>query len=385
MSWAPAYGHKRMTRMDDVMAAHIDKDSATGVAWLTIKHGQTTTGAKGVFSTDEVVRISSMTKPVTAVAALILIEECRLRLDEPVDDLLPELANRRVLAKPTGPIEETVPANRPITVRDVLTFTLGLGMDFDFSQPQPVLHAMGELALGAGPPQPQEQPDPDEWMRRLGTLPLARQPGERWLYNTGSDVLGVLIARAAGQPLDAFLNERVFAPLGMVDTGFHVPDDPATRARFHPCYWLDPATGERTVFDPVDGQWARPPAFPLGGSGLVSTLADFASFATALMNGGAPLLSRPTVEAMTTNQLEPHMGGPAGGQGWGFGVGVQLRRTGLARSPGSYGWDGGLGTSWANDPAEGLIAIVLTDQLFTGPFPPPAIIQDFWTCAYTEV
>ena len=179
-----------------------------------------------------------MTKPVTAVAALLLVEECRLRLDDPVDDLLPELADRRVLADPAGPLTETVPAVRPITLRDVLTFRLGLGMDFAASHPQPILAAMAELGVGAGPPAPGHLPPPDEWIARLGTLPLAHQPGERWLYHTGAEVLGVLVSRAAGQPLEAFMQERIFDPLGMRDTGFSVP--PAALDRFGACYGPDP-------------------------------------------------------------------------------------------------------------------------------------------------
>jgi CubicO group peptidase (beta-lactamase class C family) len=175
-----------------------------------------------------------MTKPIVAAGALVLVEECRLRLEDPVDELLPELADRRVLVDQRGPIDgETVPADRPITVEDVLTFRLGLGMDFTAPWPQPLLEAMSELGLAAGPPEPQLPPEPDEWMRRLSTLPLLHQPGERWLYNTGSDVLGVLIGRASGQPLDVYLRERVFDPLGMSDTGFATPTStasaPATR------------------------------------------------------------------------------------------------------------------------------------------------------------
>src|SRR5207247_852888 len=159
--------------------------------------------------------ISSMTKPVTAVAAMILVEECRLRLDEPVDRLLPELAGRRVLQRIDGPLEDTVPAHRPITARDLLTFRLGWGLVMAPPGATPIQRAMDELRLGQGPPSPSTPPEPDEWIRRLGTLPLMHQPGEQWMYTTGSDVLGVLVARASGQPFEAFLRERIFEPLGM--------------------------------------------------------------------------------------------------------------------------------------------------------------------------
>ena len=233
-------------------------------------------------------------------------------------------------------------------------------------------------------------PSPDEWVRRLSTLPLLYQPGERWLYNTGADVLGVLIARAAGQPLEALLRTRVFEPLGMVDTGFstdHVE-------RLGSCYATDPATGERRVYDAPDGQWATPPAFPSGGGGLVSTLDDLHAFGRMLLAGGrlpdgTRLLSRASVEAMTTDHVGAERGAagpsPDGSQGWGFGVSVQVRRRGLGPTVGSYGWAGGLGTSWANDPGKNLVGIVLTTDMFASAFPPPAVIQDFWTCVYAAI
>jgi CubicO group peptidase (beta-lactamase class C family) len=388
----------RLDRLREVMAGHVERDSVGGVAWLVARDddveagfaGTLTRGEPAPVQRDSIFRIASMTKPVTAVAALILLEECRLRLDDPVDDLLPELADRRVLVEPQGPIDcETVPATRPIAVHDVLTFRLGLGMDFAAGWPQPLLEAMGALGMGWGPPEPQTPPGPDEWIRLLGTLPLLYQPGDRWLYNTGSDVLGVLIARAAGQPLDVFLRQRVFEPLGMVDTGFSTDHG----ERLGSCYARNPDTGEPTVYDPPDGQWVKPPAFPSGAGGLVSTADDFHAFARMLLAGGrlpdgSRLLSRPAVELMTTDQIGigPGVPGPSpdGSQGWGFGVGVQVRRTGPA-TVGSYGWAGGLGSLWVNDPTERLIAVVLTTDMFTGPFPPPAAIQDFSTAAYAAL
>ena len=172
---------------------------------------------------DTIFRIASMSKPVTAAAAMILVEECKLRLDEPVDRLLPELADRQVLKRLDGPLDETEPAKRPITLRDLLTFRSGWGIALAPPDVYPIQKAMSELLLGQGPPNPQTPPAPDEWIRRLGTLPLMHQPGERWMYHTGSDVLGVLISRASGQPFEQFLQERLFEPLGMRDTGFSVP------------------------------------------------------------------------------------------------------------------------------------------------------------------
>jgi CubicO group peptidase (beta-lactamase class C family) len=386
---------ERLDRLHEIMSTHVSRDTVGGVAWLAAHGDAVRVGLAGTLTRgeadpvrrDSIFRIASMTKPVVAVGALLLIEECRLRLDDPVDDLLPELANRRVLVDPRGPLDgATIPALRPITVHDVLTFRLGLGMDFEAPWPQPLLETMRELDMGSGAPEPQVPPEPDEWMRRLSTLPLLYQPGERWLYHTGSNVLGVLVARASGQPLDAFLRERVLEPLAMVDTGFAT----AHVDRLGSCYTRHPDSGEPVVYDAPDGQWVKPPAFPSGGEGLVSTLDDMHAFGRMLLAGGrlpdgARLLSKAAIETMTTDQIGagPGVAGPApdGSQGWGFGVGVQVRRTGL-RPVGSYGWDGGLGTSWANDPAEALVGVVLTTDMFTSAFPPPAVIQDFWTCVY---
>jgi CubicO group peptidase (beta-lactamase class C family) len=389
----------QLERLRELMADHVQRDTVGGVAWLAARDDDVEVGVAGTLTRgegepvrrDSIFRISSMTKPIVAAGALVLVEECRLRLEDPVDELLPELADRRVLVDQRGPIDgETVPADRPITVEDVLTFRLGLGMDFTAPWPQPLLEAMSELGLAAGPPEPQLPPEPDEWMRRLSTLPLLHQPGERWLYNTGSDVLGVLIGRASGQPLDVYLRERVFEPLGMSDTGFATPHVD----RLGTCYTRDPQTGERGVFDPPQGQWAKPPAFPSGGAGLVSTVDDYHAFARLLLSGGrlpdgSRLLSRASVEAMTSDHLGVAWGSPStspdGSQGWGYGVGVQVRPAGLTRPAGSYGWAGGLGSSWANDPHRRLAGILLTTDAFSGPYPPPAVIQDFWTCAYTAL
>jgi CubicO group peptidase (beta-lactamase class C family) len=246
---------------------------------------------------------------------------------------------------------------------------------------------MGKLSLGDGPPAPQVPPSPDEWIKRLGRLPLLYQPGQRWLYNVGSDVLGVLIARAADQPFADFMQDRVFEPLGMADTGFWTP----SVERLGTCYGLDPRTAEHTVYDPPNGQWAHAPAFPSGAGGLVSTIDDVHAFGRMLLAGGrlpdgSKLLSRASVTAMTTDQIgiAPGVPGPSfdGAQGWGFGVGVQVRRTSLGPSVGGYGWAGGLGSSWGNDPAEDVIGVILTTDMFTSAFPPPAAIQDFWTGLY---
>jgi CubicO group peptidase (beta-lactamase class C family) len=325
---------------------------------------------------------------------MILVEDCTLRLDDPVDPLLPELADRQVLKRLDGPVDETVPADRPITLRDLLTFRLGFGLLMAMPGTYPIQDALDALGLGQGPPRPSGPPDPDEWMRRFGTLPLLHQPGEQWMYNTGSDVLGVLVSRAAGQPLGTFLRERIFEPLGMKDAGFSVPA--TTIGRLVPAYSRNPTTGALDLFDePVNGQWSRPPSFPSGSGGLVCTSDDYLAFGQMMLNKGRlgteRILSRPSVEAMTTDQLTPDQKARSGlvagyfdSHGWGFGVSVATQRDGVANVPGRFGWDGGLGTSWYSDPAEDMVTILMTQVAWTSPMPPP-VCRDFWTLAYAAL
>jgi len=391
-----------LRRMHAVMSAHVERGDVPGLVTLVSRRGEVhvdavgTTAAGGgggeAMAADTIFRISSMTKPVTAVATLVLLEECAFRLDEPVDRLLPELADRRVLRRLDSPLSDAVPADRPVTVRDLLTFTMGLGSVLAAPGTYPIQAALVEQ-LNDGPPSPQAAPDPDEWMRRLGELPLVAQPGERWMYNTSADVLGVLVARAAGMPLEAFLRERIFEPLGMIDTGFSVPGSKLTR--FGPSYWTDPATSRLGVYDEAEGLWSRPPKFASGAGGLVSTAVDYAAFGEMLLNGGkrlgAQILSRPTIELMTADQLSEGQKAGAGllegyfeSHGWGFGVSVVTKRRDLCDSVGKYGWDGGMGTSWYSDPREDMVTILMTPRMWTSP-EPPGVLRDFWTLAYAAI
>lgn len=386
----------RLVRMRDVLAGHVERGEVPGVVTLINRHGATHVEALGLkalggdpIQRDAIFRIASMTKPITATAALILIEECRLRLDEPVDRLLPELADRRVLTRLDGPLDDTVPANRPISVRDLLTCCMGFGYLLSPDE-YPILQAMrGAPGIGMGPPSPARVPVPDKWMGHLGTLPLMHQPGERWMYNTASDVLGVLIARASDQPFETFLRERIFGPLGMQDTGFSVPPDKLNRLATS--YAANEESGALELYDGVDdSQWRKPPAFPSGASGLVSTVDDYVAFGQMLLRkgtyNGERILSRPTVELMTTDQLMPEQrAGSAAflsdNRGWGFGVSIITRRDDVAASPGRYGWDGGLGTSGYSDPREDMVAILMTQVMGF----PSGIYEDFWTSVYQAI
>jgi CubicO group peptidase (beta-lactamase class C family) len=387
--------------MHDVMAGYVERGEVPGLVTLVSRRGEVnvdTIGTRALGGSDEIrrdtiFRITSMTKPITAVATMILVEECKLRLDDPVDRLLPELAGRRVLTRIDGALDDTVPANRPITVRDLLTFRLGLGQVIGPPDAYPIQRAISEQRLpGFGLPNPTSPLEPDEWIRRLGTLPLMHQPGEVWQYNTGSYVLGVLIARASGQPLETFLRERIFEPLGMKDTGFSIPAEKVDRLVSG--YSADPETGALRPDGGEQVPWSSPPAFPDGGAGLLSTVDDYLAFGRMMLNkgrfGSERILSRLSVETMTTDQLTPEQKAVSpffpgfwDSRGWGFGVCVVTRRDGVASVPGRYGWDGGSGTSWSTDPQEDMVAILLTQRwgfpLLSG------VHLDFWTSVYQAI
>ena len=393
---------KRLGRVREVMAGYVERGVVPGVVTAISRRGETHVEAVGArdfdgktpMRRDSIFRISSMSKPITAAAAMMLVEECKLRLDEPVDRLLPELANRRVLKRLDGPVDDTVPAQRPITVRDLLTFRMGFGLLFGTPEQYPILGELEKLALGQGQPHPAAPPAPDEWMRRFATLPLMHQPGEQWMYNTGADVLSVLIARASGQPFETFLRERLFEPLGMKDTGFSVPAEKLDR--FTPSYATDFATGGLRVYDPATGgEWSAPPAFPSGAAGLVSTADDYLAFGQMMLNygklGSVRILSRPSVELMTSDHLTPEQKAKSGlgpgffdRHGWGFCVAVVTKRENMTEHVGQYGWTGGMGTIWDVDPTEQMTTILLTARVWDSP-EPPAITQDFLTSAYQAI
>jgi CubicO group peptidase (beta-lactamase class C family) len=394
------FSKARLGRMHDVLAGHVASGEVPGLVTLLSRRGEVhvdAIGAKAVggdpVRRDSIFRITSMTKPITAVAAMILVEECKIRLDEPVDRLLPELANRKALKRIDGPLDDTEPARRPINVRDLFTFRMGLGVIMGPPDVYPIQKAASALQIvGFGAPNVATPHGPDEWLRRVATLPLMHQPGEKWMYNMGSYVLGVLIARASGRPFETFLRERIFEPLGMNDTGFSVPA--AKLDRLVNAYWPNAQTGALDLHDDAKkSQWARPPAFPDGGAGLVSTVDDYLAFGRMMLDkgkhGAERILSRASVELMTTDQLTPAQKAASPfadlweSHGWGLGVCVVTRRDGVAASPGRYGWDGGYGTSWSSDTAEDLVAILMTQRVA---FPTSSpVYLDFWTSVYQAI
>ncbi|HEY0993962.1 MAG TPA: serine hydrolase domain-containing protein [Kofleriaceae bacterium] len=391
--WSP----KRIARMHEVMRRHVDNGQLPGVVTLVSRHGEVHVDAIGTLAfgsqspmrRDALFRLASMTKPVTAVAAMILVEQCKLRLDDPVDEWLPELRDRKVLRTIDGPLDDTVPAKRPITLRDLLTFRSGYGEVMFVAGFCPLLKAMMEAQLPLA-----TWPFPgtaDEFMKHLGSLPLAHQPGERWLYHMAAEILGVLIARVSGMSLGQFLRERIFEPLAMTDTGFSVPEEKLDRLTV--CYYTDPANGQAAVLDPARGGGAaRPPVFESGGGGLVSTADDMLAFGRMMLNKGVygheRILSRSSVELMTTDHItaeqkaaSPFFPSFWDARGWGLGLSIIARRLDVAGGPGRFGWDGAFGTSWYVDPSEDLVGILMI-QRRPELLAPPIITSDFWTSVY---
>ena len=388
-----------MKPLRDQMAARVAADEFPGAVWLVARGddvvvdtvGVTAVGGEVPMRRNTIFRIASMTKAVTAAAVMMLIEEGKLRLEAPAEEWLPELAHRQVLRRLDGPLTDTVPAKRPITVEDLLTFTLGFGVLFD--DDLPIQRAIDENRLVNGPPVPMTPLDPDAWMRGFGTLPLMHQPGEGWMYNSGSLIQGVLVRRAAQQPFDAFVRERITGPLGMRDTDFFVPADKLDR--YAGCgVFTDPASKapRRMDQDGAASAYAAPPVFPGGSAGLVSTVDDYLAFARLLLNGGKhhgrSLLGERSVRAMTTDHITPAQKAVArffpgffDESGWGYGLRVSTAPDAITPVPGRYGWYGGFGTSWMTDPIRNLIAIVMTQSanfLFDGG------LQAFWRGVYAS-
>jgi CubicO group peptidase (beta-lactamase class C family) len=378
-----------VTSLHEVLDAYVRDGSVPGAVGLVARGDRVEVRAVGradvdgtPMARDSIFRIASITKPITAAAVMMLVEDGRVGLDDAVGQWLPELAAPMVVRTPAGPVDDVIPAARPIRVIDLLTFRAGYGFPSDFSLPAVQL-LFSEL--NQGPPRPQHVAAPQEWMVALSRIPLLHQPGEAWLYNTCSDILGVLIARVSGRPLPEFLAERLFEPLGMVDTGFAVPA--GKRDRFTSYYRTDPAGAPRLIDGP-DGQWSSLPAFPSGAGGLVSTVDDWHSFARMLLAegtaGGRRLLSPASVRRMCTDHLTPAQR-DAGrlfleGQGWGFGGSVDVAPVDAWNVPGRYGWIGGTGTAGHITASTGSVTILLSQVELAGPSA-PALMRDFWRYA----
>jgi CubicO group peptidase (beta-lactamase class C family) len=350
-----------MTLLEDLLESAVKSGKVPGAAALVARGDEVEIASVGELEPDSIVRIASLTKPITAAAVMLLVEAGLVAFDDPIARWLPELASPDVVRTPQSAIDDVVPASRPVTVEDVLTSRAGWGFPSDFSLP-----AVVELFEKLPVFEPRETPE--EWVATLSRVPMLRQPGEAWLYNTCSDVQGVLIARVAGQPLPEFLSERVFEPLGMSDTGFHVPAEKIDRV---------PAYHRSDTAAADDRALTEPPIFPSGAGGLVSTLADWHRFGRMLLAEGDGLLSPESVRSMTTDHLTQEQRDASTifleGAGWGFG--------GAVEADGRYGWIGGTGTTAHVAPPTATIGILLTQVQMTGPTPTP-LMRAFWRYAF---
>src|SRR5437763_3715206 len=347
--------------LSELLSRAVESGRVPGAAALVARGDDVEIGSAGEIGPDSIVRIASITKPITAAAVMVLVDEGRIALEDPIARWLPELESPQVVRTPASALDDVVPASRPITVEDLLTFRAGWGYPSDFSLPA-VVELFQRLPV-FGP-----RATPDEWLATLAGVPMLHQPGEAWLYNTCSDIQGVLIARASGRSLPDFLAERVFASLAMTDTGFHVAADKLDRL---PPYHRIPEL-------PLDDKlWKEPPVFPSGAGGLVSTLADWHRFGRMLLADGGSLLSARSVHLMTTDHLTQEQRDASTlfleGAGWGFG--------GSVAADGRYGWIGGTGTTAHVAPSSGTIGVLFTQVRMAGPTPTP-LMRAFWRYAF---
>jgi CubicO group peptidase (beta-lactamase class C family) len=351
-----------MATLQDLVDSAVAGGSVPGAAALVAHGDRVETAASGDVGTSSIFRIASISKPIVAAAVMLLVDDGLVALGDPIARWLPELAAPNVVRTPQSPVDEVVPAARPITVEDLLTFRAGWGFPSDFSLP-----AVDELFQRVPPFG--VQMTPDEWLRSLAQVPMIGQPGETWLYNTCSDIQGVLVARVSGTPLAEFLAERIFQPLGMTDTAFYVPAEKLDRL---PAY-VSAAGGPRIEED----QWKGPPIFPSGAGGLASTLADWHSFGRMLLADGDDLLSRDSVRAMTTDHLTQAQRDASTlfleGAGWGYG--------GSVASDGRYGWIGGTGTTAHMHASTRTVGVLMTQVQMPGPASTP-LMQEFWRYAF---
>ena len=388
----------RLERMRQVLSGYVERKELPGLVALVSQDdhvhvetlGNLSFDHPAVMKRDTIFRIASLSKVITAVAAMILIEECKLRLDDSIEPWLPELANRRVLKSISSQPDDTVAALRAITVRDLLTYRMGFGSVMAMPDTYPIQKLIREYRIGGdGPMLPSQFPTADDWLKRLGSLPWIAQPGERWLYHVSGDVLGVLVARVSGMSLGRFMRERIFDPLGMKDTAFHAPAEKIER--LPAVYFFNRQTNTLDLFDDqASSSWRVEPPFESGGGGLVSTLEDYFALCRMLLNKGRhgreQILSRAAVELMTADHLTA--GQRADSEiffgtysSWGLGMAVDISRAETFHNPGRFGWNGGFGTTAYTDPAREMVGILFTQRMMDSP-EPPRVFTDFWTLAY---
>ncbi|AGZ45136.1 serine hydrolase domain-containing protein [Actinoplanes friuliensis] len=371
-------------RIEAALRPYVENGHLPGAVALRARGAEVDVACVGVrdlgtgvpMTRDTLFRIASLTKPLVAAVALMLVEDGTLALDKPVDEWLPELAGRPVLRELGAELDDVVPLARPITVQHVLTYTHGYGAVMAPPGTYPVQERIEALQLGPG-----ADPEPfsrDEWMARLGTLPLLHQPGEGWSYHGGGEILGALLQRATGLSLETLLHERLFEPLGMRDTSYACIDPERLATAYRPGM-----SGELEVCAEPEGRWS-PPLRVSGATGLISTVDDCLAFGRMLLDGGGGLLSDGSVAQMTTDRLTAQQKAAAmwlpgfwDGWGWGFGGAVATGREVPGPAAGSYGWTGGTGTACYTDLRGGRVGVLLTQREMTSPMP-DAYANAFW-------
>jgi CubicO group peptidase (beta-lactamase class C family) len=400
------FSSQRLARIHATMQRYVEERKLAGIVTLIARRGEVVhfdqVGMADIeagtpMAADTLFRIYSMTKPITSVAALMLFEEARVRLTDPVAQYIPAFSDVKVLDHAAGTGAQLVAPTRPITIRDLFTHTAGLSYGFDQNHIDALYRKHVWGAQEANPATTLE-----ELVLAVARQPLVFQPGTRFRYSVATDVLGYLVQVIAGMPFDVFLRQRIFEPLGMVDTDFHVPPEKIMRfaANYGPAKQeglseierltgsADPGkrAGLKVIDPPKTSRYARPTAAPSGGGGLVSTTGDYLRFAQMLLNrgelDGVRLLGRKTVELMTTNHL-PEGVHPSDDPAFGFGLGVNvlldLGKAQTLGSVGNFGWGGAANTNFWVDPKEQLLGILMAQFMPNNTYPATA---DFRILAY---
>ena len=376
---------KRLARIDGWMDRLIADKKLAGLTTMVMRRGRiaqfrsvgianVATGTK--MDADTIVRIYSMTKPLASTALMMLYEEGRFQLDDPISRFIPAFANQRVCVGGSRGKLETVPAERDINFRDLLSHTSGLTYAFMEATPVDALYRDRKIDFQT------DGTNLKDLVERLAALPLLHHPGTQWNYSVATDVVGYLVEVISGQPFETFLRERVIGPLGMVDTDFFVPE--AKAGRFAANYTLDPKIGLKVIDDPAKSRYMRPRTVNSGGGGLVSTAGDYMRFCRFMLNkgelDGVRLLGRKTVELMTSNHLKGDMGdmGQARfsestytgiGFGLGFSVMIDPAKALIVGTPGEYAWGGAASTAFWCDPAEDMAVVMLTQLMPSSTLP----------------
>ncbi len=379
------FSAERLGRIDGWLKSQVTSGRLAGLSVMIARQGKVAyfkcegqrDQARGLpMEADTIVRIYSMTKPVTSVAAMMLFEEGKFLLDDPLSKYLPEFAGQRVMGAGGFGAGGMAPAERDITVHDLFTHTSGLTYHFMMATPVDALYREHKIDFQV------HEGTLAELVTKAAKLPLLAQPGKAWNYSISTDVLGRLVEVISGQPFEVFVRERILKPLGMVDTDFHVHEGKADR--FAACYVRMPDGTRQLLDDSVKSRFLKPPTAPSGGGGLVSTAADYMRFCQMLLNkgtlGGVRLLGRKTVEYMTSNHLGGDMaslGMPRfaetnyNGVGFGLGFSVVLdpAKAEVLSSPGEYAWGGMASTAFWCDPVEDIAVVMLTQLIPSSAYP----------------